>query len=260
MTTLDAIILGIVQGVTEFLPISSSGHLHLFEYFLGFTDLDLYLPFDIACHLGSLVAIIIIFFRQLIALFTENKNRLFQLLIAILPLFPLVIVIKSIKAIYADPSYLGFFFILTALFLFLGERFGFEKTIEERQYHRWRDALVIGLWQAIAIFPGISRSGSTISGARLLGWDMKAAITFSFLLAIPTILGATTVEAMNWYKHPNNVADLAIEHYLVGFFTSLLTGLASLKILFYIALSNKFYYFAWYCLLLGITVTCYFYL
>ena len=259
MTMLDAIILGIVQGLTEFLPISSSGHLHLFEYFLGFEGLDRYIPFDIACHLGSLLAIILIFYRQIISLFVENKTRFLQIVLATLPLFPLLLLLKPIKAVYAAPKYLGFFFLLTAFILFLGERFGRQKPVVVQEKNRWRDAFFIGLWQAIAILPGVSRSGSTISGARLLGWEMKNAITFSFLLAIPTILGATIVEFLNWYRHPEGIADLALEHYMVGFVVSFITGLLALKLLFYIALSDKFSYFAWYCLLLGIAVTCYFY-
>ncbi len=260
MTTLDAIILGLVQGIAEFLPISSSGHLHLFEYFLGFKNLDRYILFDLACHLGSLVAIFIIFFQPIKELFGPKKKRFLQLIVATLPLFPLVALMAPIKVIYADPSYLGFFFLLTSAILFLGVRYGKESHLAAQRQNSWRDAFLIGLWQAVAILPGISRSGSTISGARLLGWEMKTAITFSFLLAIPTILGGTTLEVINWYRHPELLEPLPSEHYIVGFFVSLVTGLAALKLLFYIASENKFYYFSWYCLFLGLATTAYFHL
>lgn len=257
MTTLDALILGIVQGITEFLPVSSSGHLHLFEHLLGFKELDRYIVFDLACHLGTLLAIFLVFFQSIKNLFFD-KTRLYQIIIATLPLFPLVFIMKPIKAIYGDPSYLGMFFILTSVILFIGVYFGKTVSVPQREKKRWHDAFYIGLWQAAAILPGVSRSGSTISGARLLGWNATDAVTFSFLLAIPTILGGTVLELFNWFKHPEAIANLPSEHYLVGFFVSFFTGLAALKVLFYVVTHNKFSYFAWYCLFLGIAITGYF--
>lgn len=260
MTTFDAILLGIVQGLTEFLPVSSSGHLKLVQYFLGLENLDHYIIFDLVCHLGTLMAILLIFSQSIRALFGNNMTRFWQVAIGTLPLFPLVALLKPIKAAYADPSYLGFFFMLTAAILFLGCRFG--KTLPEpvRERHRWRDALRIGMWQAVAILPGVSRSGSTISGARLLGWDARDAVVFSFLLAIPAILGGTTLELLNLWKYPERALDLPIALYFAGFAVSFLVGLGALKLLMRLAVQNKFHYFAWYCLFLGMAVTCYFYL
>lgn len=260
MTTIDAIILGIVQGITEFLPVSSSGHLHLVEYFLGLEQLDRYILFDLACHLGTLLAVIVVFSRYILQLFGTDKTRFQQVLVAIMPLFPLVLLMKPIKAAYADPSYLGIFFLLTAAILFLGVIFGKTKADGERNLHPWRDAFSIGLWQALAILPGVSRSGSTISGARLLGWDASEAITFSFLLAIPTILGGASLELMNLYRHPETVASVPFAHYFAGFFVSFFVGLGALKLLVYLANRNKFSYFAWYCLFLGLATTWYFHL
>lgn len=258
MTTIDAIILGIVQGLTEFLPVSSSGHLHLVEHFLGLEKLDQYILFDLACHLGALAAVLIVFSPYIRNLFNVDKTRLYQIGIAILPLFPLVLLMKPIKAAYADPSYLGFFFLMTSAILFLGIRFGKTVAAAEQHKHRWRDALSIGLWQALAILPGVSRSGSTISGARMLGWNATDAVSFSFLLAIPTILGGTVLEFLNWYRHPESVADLPTFLYLSGFLVSFIVGFAALKLLIYLAGRNKFSYFAWYCLFLGLATTWYF--
>lgn len=260
MTTLDAIVLGIIQGLTEFLPVSSSGHLKLAEHLLGLQDLDQYLLFDLACHLGTLLAIMLFFFQSIRELFSEHKTRLWQMGLAILPLFPLLLVMKPIKAAYADPSYLGFFFLLTAAILFLGIYFA--KNIPEtaRTQNKWRDALIIGGWQALAILPGVSRSGSTISGARLLGWSASEAVTFSFLLAIPTILGGTSLELFKLWKLQEPIANLALEHYVIGIFISFFVGLGALRLLMMVALKNKFIYFAWYCLFLGLATTSYFHL
>lgn len=259
MTTLDAVILGIVQGLTEFLPISSSGHLQLIQSLLGMKDLDQYLVFDLICHLGTLCAILILFFQQIKSTCSSlHSTRLRQLAIGTLPLFPLVLIMKPIKAVYASPEYLGTFFILTSLILFLGIWIG--KRAFQTQEHPWRDAWLIGCWQAVAIFPGISRSGSTISGARMLGWNPQDAVSFSFLLAIPAILGGVALEIFKMWKHPQSVISLPFSHYVLGFFFSFVIGLFALQLLMRLAMQNRFSYFAWYCLILGVATTYYFHI
>ena len=259
MTALDAILLGIVQGLTEFLPVSSSGHLKLTQYLLGMQDLDHYILFDLVCHLGTLLAIFIVFFQNIKNVFAKDSPRFWQVAIATLPLFPLVLLMKPIKAAYADPRYLGFFFLLSALILFIGVRFGKTKPEAQLAKHPWRDALKIGLWQAIAILPGVTRSGSTISGARLMGWSANDAVVFSFLLAIPAILGGTTLEAFKLWQHPESTVHLPLSYYLLGAVFSFAIGFFALQLLIRLALQNKFYYFAWYCLILGLATTYYFY-
>lgn len=260
MTTIDTLILGIVQGLTEFLPVSSSGHLKLVQYLLGMKDLDHYILFDLVCHLGTLLAILIVFSGKIKDLIFKNTTCLKQVILGTLPLFPLVLLMKPIKAAYADPSYLGFFFLATAAILFLGVCFGRTKSESKLQQHSWRDALLIGTWQAVAILPGVSRSGSTISGARLLGWSPSEAVTFSFLLAIPAILGGTALELAKLWQHSGEVVQLPATHYFVGFFVSFITGFFALQLLIRIVSQNKFSYFAWYCLLLGLATTAYFHL
>lgn len=256
MTTLDAIILGIVQGLTEFLPVSSSGHLQLFQHLLGLDNLQDYILFDLACHLGTLLAIVCVLFGNIRDLFSTDHRRLVQVAIATLPLFPLVFLMKPIKAVYGDPSYLGFFFLLTAAILFLGTR---AKEAKPKEAGRpWRDALKIGLWQAAAILPGVSRSGSTITGAKLLGWSVNDAVTFSFLLAIPAILGGTALEGFKLWSHPDESIALPFSLYFSGFAISFLVGMASLRLLILAAMQNKFSYFAWYCTALGIATIIYF--
>lgn len=260
MTTLEAILLGMIQGLTEFLPVSSSGHLLLIQYFLGMQNLEHFLFFDLSCHLGTLLAIIVIFFQKIKTLFQKEHRQLWTIGIAILPLFPLLLIIKPIKAIYSQPSYLGFFFIATSVILFLGINYGKNLKDEQTKIHPLWNALVIGLWQALAILPGISRSGSTISGARLLGWNRESAVTFSFLLAIPTILGGTTLELIKLWDQPETTPFLPFSNYVLGFTLSFFIGLFSLQLVMRLAIQNRFNYFAWYCLILGLATTCYFHL
>lgn len=259
LTTFEAMILGIIQGVTEFFPISSSGHLHLVQYFLGMRNLEQLILFDLICHLGTLCSIIVIFFQPIKQLFGKERKRLWQICLGTLPLFPLLPIFKPIKALYSDPSHLGFFFLATSLILFLGTYLGKHVSQQILLKHRWRDALIIGSWQACALLPGVSRSGATISGARLLGWEIRDAITFSFLLAIPALIGGTILELFKFWMQQEEL-NVPFQHYLVGFLFSFLFGLAGLSLLIRIAKGNKFFYFAWYCLFLGVATTLYFHL
>lgn len=259
MTVLESIILGIIQGLTEFLPISSSGHLQLAQIFLGLKNLEQYIVFDLICHLGTLCAIIFFFSKRIKEIILRDKTWLGIIFLGTLPLFPLVFLLKPLKSLFDQPQYLGFFFLLTSLLLFLGTQFGSDLEKETLYKKRWRDSLFIGLFQAIAVLPGISRSGSTISGARLLGWKMEDAIIFSFLLAIPAILGATLLEFVQIWMHPSLEApSIEYIHYLTAFLTSMGVGCFSLWLMQRLAAKQKFIYFVWYCLALGIFTTLYF--
>ncbi len=258
MTTIEAILLGVIQGITEFLPVSSSGHLELAQYFLGFQNLSRYTLFNLVCHLGTLGAITTIFFSQIKQSLTIQKTRLLQIAIATLPLFPLVFIMKQIKAVFDQPQYLGICFLITAAFIFFSLK-GRPLTTDIRPRNRWIDPLTIGVFQAVAILPGISRSGATISTALLLGWEKQEAISFSFLLAIPAILGGTVLEVIHLIRTPvEEWAPISAEQFLVGFATSFAVGCFALWLLMRMVAQNKWSYFGWYCLLLGITTTLYF--
>lgn len=249
MSLLEALILGLVQGITEFLPVSSSGHLLLFQKLLGFKDLENYLLFDLVCHLGTLLAVGLIFYREIKEAFLD-RTQFLQVVVGTLPLFPLVLLLKPIKSVFSEPQYLGYFFLVTALILFLGEHFS--KARKEKAAS-FGDAFKIGCFQALAILPGISRSGSTISGARILGWDAKRAISFSFLLSIPAILGAITLEIYKLNSlSEGSFGENPLSIYIVGLLTSFVIGAISLKFLIRIAHQGRFKIFIWYCLALGI--------
>lgn len=255
MTIIEAIILGIVQGLTEFFPVSSSGHLALGQYLLGMRDLHQYIFFDLICHLGTLTALFIVYSSEIKTLLL-NPLGIKQVIIGTLPLFPLVLILKPIKSLFDQPQYLGYFFIFSSLMLALGIYFGKKHPVSQQQKYPLRDACIIGLFQAIAILPGISRSGTTISAGRLLQWNTKEAITFSFLLAIPAILGAMTLESFQLFRsHLNGEqlhASIGLPQYCSGFIFSFVIGYLALKALIRVAAKEKFSYFAWYCLFIGI--------
>ncbi|MBA3723179.1 MAG: undecaprenyl-diphosphate phosphatase [Parachlamydiaceae bacterium] len=252
MTTWEAIFLGIVQGLTEFLPVSSSGHLELAQYFLGFQDLNRYIFFNLICHLGTLFAIFYIFFPQIKQGLTTQK-RFLQVFLGTLPLVPLVFMLKPIKSVFDQPQYLGYCFLISFALIFASATyFRIRKT-------KWQDPLTIGIFQAIAILPGISRSGATISAARLLGWQKEEAVTFSFLLAIPAILGSLILETWQLIHAPvSEIAPVGAMQFIFGFVVSFIIGCFALKLLIRMTLQDKWIYFAWYCLVLGILTTFYF--
>jgi undecaprenyl-diphosphatase len=257
MTTWEAFLLGLIQGVTEFLPVSSSGHLALGQYLLGYSHLQDYIFFDLVCHLGTLVAIVLVFYTSLTQALTTQRHRFWQVALATLPLFPLVLLIKPLKVLFAQPQFLGPCFLISAALLFAGIfyrfPFAFRKTSKP-----WKDSLVIGTFQAVAIFPGISRSGATISAAQLLGWTKEEAVRFSFLLAIPAILGASLLEGVQILRTPALLSTVPPLAYAIGFLTSLTVGYGALKLLIQLVKHDQWIYFAWYCLLLGLATTFYF--
>lgn len=248
MTPIESIILGLVQGFTEFLPVSSSGHLVLTQKLLGFKNLGNLLFFDIVCHLGTLCSIFVLFWKQ-IKETLKNRALFTEIIIATLPLFPLVLLIKPIKVMFDRVDLLGFFFLITAFILWLGVKKGYNKPLTNRPLIK--DSLAIGLYQALALLPGVSRSGSTISGARLRGWPMEQAISFSFILGIVAILGSSVLEGYSFYKstEPSAVGPLSL---IIGFFVSFVSGIAALKILIRVATKKNLLPFAYYCLILGI--------
>ena len=258
MTILQAFFLGIIQGLTEFLPVSSSGHLKIAESLFGFQNLHTYILFDLVCHLGTLLAISLVFWKDIKNTFTTDHKRLLQILIAIFPLFFLVPFLKPLKELFNQTEYLGFFFLLTATILWAGTKFKTPQSNSNLKKNRFRDAFYIGLVQLFAIFPGLSRSGSTISTAWLLGWNRKDALVFSFLIAIPAIIGGTCVEFLEILFNPVNPPTIGINFYLIGFLSAFITGYFTLLFLIELAIKERFQYFAWYCMIVGLWSIWYF--
>lgn len=260
MTPIEALILGFIQGLTEFFPISSSAHLKLTQHFLGMKDLHDYIFFDLICHLGTLFAVVFVLWRPIKDLFSANRTTFWQLCAATLPLFPLVLLMKPIRALFDQISLLGIWMIFNGLILAFAIKKSSIRPPTLLHKHRWRDTFLIGIAQACAIIPGISRSGSTISTAWLLGWDTRQAVTFSFLLSIPAVLGGIGYEILKllWQPETTSLPPIGFFPYAIGFLTSFGVGWICFLLLIKLFTKEMFKGFAWYCILVGTAVMTYF--
>ena len=260
MTIIQSILLGIIQGLTEFLPISSSAHLVITPYILGWNipEESAFL-FDVLVQLGTLVAVIAYFWRDLITIlkafilgivhkqpFSENEAKLGWLLIlATLPAVLAGMLVKDlVEQAFSSPFTTAIFLIVTAGFLVMAERLG--KKTRHFEQTGWLDALVIGLFQALSLFPGISRSGSTITGGMLRGLDRKAAARFSFLMSVPVMLGAGGLAVFELFQMPDFTSQLPT--LLLGFVAAMIVGYLSIRWLLGYLTRHSFYGFAAYCL------------
>ncbi len=257
MSFWQAIILGLVQGLTEFLPISSSGHLVLAHHFLGLAEENM--VFDVAVHLGTLFAVFVYFRRDLVALvlgfFKGGPLRKVALLI-ILGTVPAVIFGLGLKdlieELFSSPAFVSGGLLVTSALLFLSEKL--QKQSRPLEKIRWQDALLIGCFQALAILPGISRSGSTIAGGLIRGVDRDAAARFSFFLAIPAILGAAVLQL-------GDLGGMTAKEWSVmgvGVIASMISGYVAIGILMAVLQRGKLYGFSIYTLVLGVGGLIYF--
>ncbi len=240
MNLLKAIILGACQGLTEFLPISSSGHLLIFQRIWKLTP-DI--PFLLYLHLGTSFSLIFFLF-SLIKREIKNKNYflLLKIIIALIPIILIAIPFRNIiERTFSNFYLLPSFFLTSSLLIF------FTKYVKERSSSiNYLQSLIIGIFQTFGIFPGISRSGSTIAGALYLGIKKEEGFYFSFLLGLPTIVGANLLE---FYKNTTLLFTLP---YFLGFLSSFLFGLFALYFLKYLVIKRKFYYFSYYLFFLSI--------
>lgn len=236
------IVLGIIQGITEFLPVSSSGHLVIMQRLLGVPGQELII--SVVLHLGTTLALII-FFRQDILNLLRNIRSLSLVLI--------VTIITGIiglggrdffTGLFKSPKLVAVSLILTGIILILTKKFGDGK----RDTLNIKDAFILGLSQGIAIIPGISRSGITVSTLLFRGIDWKTSFNFSFLASIPAVLGAVILEA----KDIGFVCRFNLINLFVGLIFSLLAGLAALWILRIVLRKAKLYYFGYYCIAVAV--------
>lgn len=255
MNTFETTILGIIQGLTEFLPVSSSGHLVLFQNLLGFKEPELLL--DCSLHLGTLLAVLIYFRTDLKNMVTEiwkgdlrNPHASLALWVVVgsVPTAVIGLVFKTpLERLFGSVTIVGFMLIATGIIV------GLTRMIPEDYGTRIRvgliAALAIGTVQGLAIIPGISRSGTTIVCALLFGLDRDLAARFSFLLAIPAIIGALAIQI-----DIEALERVGIVPLVFGFFSSAIVGLAALKLLMGIVRKGHLYYFAPYCWVIGLLV------
>jgi undecaprenyl-diphosphatase len=244
---LKIVLLALVQGFSEFFPVSSSGHLLIFQKILNFTTLPL--VYDIFFHLGTLLAVVVYFFKDLKPLalrFYEKDNfrLLLLLLTASLPTALIGFLFKDFfESLFDKPAYLGFCFIFTAAVLLASRTFRLKKMPD------FPAAFIIGVAQGLAIAPGISRSGMTIAVALILGLGFEFSFRFSFLLSIPAVLGAVLLEANKIPWQGGHWPQL-----LLAVLVSALTGFLALGLLKKIMIREKFHCFGFYLLILGVLV------
>ena len=255
MTLIQSILLGALQGLTEFLPVSSSGHLAIAQYFLpGFTQPGVL--FDVLLHVGTFGAVVLYFRRELIEILTSpfrrdeaaplHRRLLLLLLAGSVPTAVIGLTFRGFfEGLFHNIPVVSLMLLVTGTLLFVSERFRITGRKEDKL--TWGDALVVGTVQAFAIIPGISRSGSTIAALLLRGVDGETAARFSFLLALPAVFGAALLSA----RDLDGLATGELPIYLAGTGIAFLTGLLSIHLLLAVIRRRRLIAFALYCWLAG---------
>ena len=241
MSILEAVILGIIQGFTEFLPISSSGHLVVAQRI--FNVENQMLSFEVTVHLGSLVAVFAVYWKEIYGLVKKPfQNITYMLIAATIPAVIAGLLFKrQIEALFEGGFLLAFSFIITGLLLLYSDNI--KNGRKRGQDIRLSDSLVIGCMQAVAIMPGISRSGSTLTAGLHQGLSRETAARFSFLLSIPTILGAAVLILKDVAASGEGVSFLPL---LFGFLSAMLSGYLSIRFMLNIIKKYKLRYFGYY--------------
>lgn len=268
MLLLKAILLGIIQGLCEFLPVSSSGHLALANSLFALPEEVDDLALNVLLHLGTLAAVVFVFRKdiwELIKSFFSLVKKLFQknfrlsdctlgerfivlLFIAVLPLIPAAFLSDSIEVLMGYPFIIGIILILNAAMLYFSEKLG--KRNKNLEDVKPTNALLVGLFQVVAILPGLSRSGSTITGGLIQDFDRALAVKFSFILSIPAIIGAAVFEIPGFLASIPNTETMLC--YLAGALAAMLVGIAAIKLITWISQHSTFRIFAYYCFVVGV--------
>ncbi len=270
MTILNAILQGLLQGITEFLPVSSDGHLTLFQHFTK-TSGEGALLFTVMLHLGTLIAVFIAyrhliadlileFFHMLRDIFKgnftlrkmgEDRRMIIMILISLIPLIGFYFIKDYFIAITQDDDIVveGILFLFTGLLLFLADRcYKGDRTAKNMRYS---DSLLIGTFQGLAALPAVSRSGSTISVALLRGYSREYAVAFSFIMGIPAVIGANVFELKDAFEQNVSIDWLPV---ILGIITSAAVGFFAIKLVSWMVKSDRLIVFSYYTLTLGTIV------
>jgi len=234
------LLLGIVQGLTEFFPVSSSAHLRFARYLMGLSEGPNWIYFDLSCHAGTWFALAF-FLRKEIWEVLSDIRKIALYTVALLPLIPAYFLLKSIRA----PEYTGYFLLITATLLFLASK---KQSVSHQK--KWTNVLFVGMMQGLALLPGLSRSGATITAGRFCNWSWIDAARFSFLLAIPTILGGEMLESYKLFK--GAAVEIPLRSCAVGLMSSFIVGLFAVRFVFWAYEKEIIRPFAWYCLGFGL--------
>lgn len=266
MSILEAVFYGLLQGIAEFLPISSSGHLALAHNFFGTEGAD-YLAFDILLHVATLLAVAIVYHKELLLVikgfFTlcgklfsgklkksplDFGERLFLMLcLATVPLVPAAILSDCVGAVNGTSWLIGLLLIFNGGMLYVSDRLAKGNITLENA--GWFRPFLIGCVQMIGVLPGISRSGSTITGGRLCGLTREDAVRFSFLMSVPAILGASVLELPDFFA--SGIESTLVLPCIIGSLTALIVGLGAIKLLQFFSQKKGFTVFSIYTVLIG---------
>ncbi len=266
MSILFAIICGIIQGAAEFLPVSSSGHLALFQNI--FYDKEVPMTFDILLHLGTLIAVFIVYWRDIFPLvpafftmlrkvlngkfklkdYTTNERMVIMVLIGTVPLVIAAFLGDTVEFLSSYTLAVGIILILNSVMLFVSDKLARGGVNNENV--KPRNALVVGLCQVLAIMPGLSRSGTTITAGLTQNFDREFAVKYSFILSIPAIIGANVTSIPDIIKNPIPSAD--VPAYIIGTVIALVCGVAAMKLLIFISRRANFRAFSYYTFAVGI--------
>ena len=268
MTYLTAFLLGLIQGVAEFLPISSSGHLAIAQNLLGMSEAGS-VPefFDVLLHLGTLVAVFVAYWHEICDMVVElfrgigdlvhrttptpvppARRLILLIIVGTLPLFAVLPIRKAVQGLSDNMFFVGGALIFIGLLLFVCD--GVRKGRKTERSATWLDALLVGMGQALATLPGVSRSGMTITAGCFVGYERQFAVRFSFLLSIHAVLGANILSIGDAVAAGINAAEVPM--YLVGVVTAAVVGYLCIRLLKYVASKGRFGAFAYYCWAVGV--------
>ena len=270
MTFWNALLQGIVQGLTEFLPVSSSGHLSLIQHFTGQSG-ETGILFSVLLHMGTLIAVFLAFHKIILELIMEffrmvgdifkgrfklkdmnpERRMILMLIISLVPLLFFVLFKDFYSGLASDSDIMaeGVCFLITGVLLLLSDRIGSGNIGMANM--RTKDALVMGIAQGIAPLPGVSRSGSTVAAGLMMGLDREYAVTFSFIMGVPAVLGANILEIGGAMKEN---FPIPVPVMLTGVLAAVIFGLLAIKMVQWLVKTDKFKYFGYYTLALG-TIT-----
>ena len=268
MSYIESILLGLIQGVAEFLPISSSGHLSLMQTFMELrSPEEASMFFDVLLHLGTLLAVCVVYWRDILDMIREfflgiralcsrrhrgesvppARRLVLMIIVATLPLLLVVPIKEQIEALSANTYFVGGALLVTGCLLFFSDRMAKGRKTERTA--TIKDALLVGIAQAFAVVPGLSRSGTTIAAGMAIGFDRTFAVRFSFLMSLPAVLGANVLSIVDAAREGIDPAMLPI--YGAGVAVAAVSGYFAIRLVNLLARKGKFGAFAYYCWAVG---------
>lgn len=273
MNWLQALVLGLVQGLTEFLPVSSSGHLMIFRELLG-VDTEGFLDFTVTVHLATVLATLVVFWSEIRMLlkglfsfrYNDETDYVLKILVSVIPVGIVGLLFKdALEAMFSDSLFtVAIFLVITAILLYFSDQFKFrrgKKTEEPEQENKYRNgisywqAFVVGIGQAFAVFPGLSRSGTTISFGLISGVKRSVMAQFSFLMVLIPVIGEQLLDIMDCITGDAVFGSgIGIGALLVAFLAAFVSGLFACRVMVAIVRKAKLTWFALYCLVVALAI------